>query len=182
MIFESTEIQGVVLIQPERFPDERGYFMQTWGQKDFEAHGLKPPMVARNVSYNQIAGTLRGMHFQRQPHAEVKLVSCLAGAIFDVAIDLRPDSSTYRKWVAAELTAAGGAMLYIPEGCAHGYLALEPDTSVEYLMSAYYAPHAADGVRWDDPAFDINWPREPVVINSRDRTWPDFSPSLLSRA
>jgi dTDP-4-dehydrorhamnose 3,5-epimerase len=174
MKFQSTEIGGVVLITPERIPDERGFFAQTWGQDDFEAHGLRPPMVARNVSYNRQAGTLRGMHFQRAPHAEVKLVSCLAGAIYDVAIDVRPDSATCRKWVAAELRAETGAMLYIPEGFAHGYLTLEPDTTVEYLMSAYYAPEAAGGVRWDDPSFGIRWPLEPTVMNARDRTWPDF--------
>jgi dTDP-4-dehydrorhamnose 3,5-epimerase len=137
-------------------------------------HGLLPCMLARNLSYNTLAATLRGMHFQRAPHAEVKLVSCIAGAIFDVAIDLRPDSKTLGKWVAAELRADTGAMLYIPEGFAHGYLSLEPDTRVEYLMSAYYAPQAASGVRWNDPAFGIKWPVQPAVMNERDRTWPDF--------
>jgi dTDP-4-dehydrorhamnose 3,5-epimerase len=121
-----------------------------------------------------LAATLRGMHFQRAPHAEVKLVSCTAGAIFDVAIDLRPDSKTLGKWVAAELRADTGAMLYIPEGFAHGYLSLEPATRVEYLMSAYYAPQAASGVRWNDPAFGIKWPVQPAVMNERDRSWPDF--------
>ena len=115
------------------------------------------------------------MHFQRAPHAEVKLVSCTAGAIFDVAIDLRPDSKTFGRWVAAELRAETGAMLYIPEGFAHGYLSLEPDTRVEYLMSAYYAPQAAGGVRWNDPAFGIEWPKTPQVMNERDRSWPDFN-------
>jgi dTDP-4-dehydrorhamnose 3,5-epimerase len=174
MKFESTGIDGAVLITPERIPDERGFFAQTWGQNDFEAQGLRPCMLARNLSYNRLAGTLRGMHFQRAPHAEVKLVSCTKGAIFDVAIDLRPDSKTFRKWVAAELRAETGAMLYIPEGFAHGYLSLEPDTMVEYLMSAYYAPQAASGVRWNDPAFGIQWPTTPQVMNERDRSWPDF--------
>ena len=175
MKFESTEIEGVTLITPERIPDERGFFAQTWGQIDFEAHGLPGCMLARNVSYNHVAATLRGMHFQHAPFAEVKLVSCLAGSIFDVAIDLRPDSPTYCKWVAAELRADTGVMLYIPEGFAHGYLSLEPDTTVEYLMSASYAPQAASGVRWDDPAFGIQWPIEPKVMNDRDRHWPDFT-------
>jgi dTDP-4-dehydrorhamnose 3,5-epimerase len=174
MKFESTDIDGVVLITPDRFHDERGFFAQTWGQIDFEAQGLRPCMLARNLSYNRVAATLRGMHFQRAPHAEVKLVSCTAGAIFDVAIDLRPDSKTRGKWVAAELRADSGAMLYIPEGFAHGYLSLEPETRVEYLMSAYYAPQAAGGVRWNDPAFGIKWPMQPEVMNERDRSWPDF--------
>jgi dTDP-4-dehydrorhamnose 3,5-epimerase len=176
MKFESTDIDGVTLITPERIHDERGYFAQSWGQSDFEVHGLRPCMLARNLSYNRSAATLRGMHFQRAPHAEVKLVSCTAGAIFDVAIDLRPDSKTLGKWVAAELRADTGAMLYIPEGFAHGYLSLEPETTVEYLMSAYYAPKAASGVRWDDPFFGIRWPMQPTVMNERDRAWPDFKP------
>jgi len=178
MKFESTEIDGVVLITPERIPDDRGFFAQTWGQNDFEAHGLQGCMLARNLSFNHEAGTLRGMHFQRAPHAEVKLVSCMAGSIFDVAIDVRADSPTYCKWVGAELRADTGAMLYIPEGFAHGYLSLEPETRVEYLMSAYYAPQAASGVRWDDPYFGIMWPMQPAVMNERDRSWPDFKPVL----
>jgi dTDP-4-dehydrorhamnose 3,5-epimerase len=174
MKFESTEIGGVVLITPERIPDERGFFAQTWGQNDFEAQGLLHCMVARNVSYNRLAATLRGMHFQRAPHAQIKLVSCLVGAIFDVAIDMRHDSKTCGRWVGVELRAETGAMLYVPEGCAHGYLTLQPDTTVDYLISAYYAPDAAGGVRWDDPAFGVRWPTRPVVLSQQDRSWPDF--------
>jgi len=177
MKFESTEIDGVVRITPEQIPDERGFFAQTWGQGEFEAEGLTPPMVQRNVSYNDIAGTLRGMHFQRSPHAEVKLVACLVGAIFDVAMDLRRESPTFGMWFGAELRSVAGSMLYIPEGCAHGYLTLEPKTTVEYLISTPYAPHSAGGVRWDDPFFGVRWPSEPTLINPRDRSWPDFVPS-----
>ena len=175
MLFESTRIPDVVLITPERIHDDRGYFTKTWGVDDFEAHGLNPRIVARNVSHNKVAHTLRGMHFQRAPHAEVKVVTCTQGAIYDVAVDLRTDSPTFRQWVGAELTADNGAMLYVPEGFAHGYLSLEADSIVEYLISEFYAPHAGDGVRWDDPAFSIIWPAEPAVINPRDATWPDFA-------
>ena len=175
MIFQSTDIDGVVLITPEPIADERGFFAKTWGQDDFEAHGLNTRIVARNLSYNRDRATLRGMHFQHPPHAETKLISCIAGSIFDVAIDLRRDSPTCGRWVGARLRAESGAMLYVPEGFAHGYLTLEPQTTVEYLISEFYAPHAADGVRWDDPTFGITWPLEPEVINQRERTWPDFS-------
>jgi dTDP-4-dehydrorhamnose 3,5-epimerase len=174
MIFTQTDIDGVLLITPERIPDERGYFVKTWGQDDFEASGLAR-MVARNMSYNREKGTLRGMHFQRQPHAEAKLVSPLTGAIYDVALDLRRDLPTYGKWLARELHAATGEMLYVPEGCAHGFITLEPHTTVEYLISAFYAPAASAGVRWDDPSFGIRWPMEPIVISERDRAWPRFA-------
>ena len=179
MIFTSTEIQGVVLITPERIPDERGFFVKTWGQDDFSAQGLNPNMVARNVSFNREKGTLRGMHFQREPHVEAKLVSPLVGSIYDVAIDLRSGAPTFGKWVGRELRADIGEMLYVPEGCAHGFITLEPNTTVEYLISAFYAPHAASGVRWNDPAFAIEWPLEPTVISARDRVWPDFAEAAI---
>jgi dTDP-4-dehydrorhamnose 3,5-epimerase len=176
VLFATTDIPGVVLVTPERLGDERGYFARTWCQDEFAAHGLNPRVVQRNVSYNRAAATLRGMHYQRAPHGEAKLVACISGAIYDVAIDLRPDSPSFRRWFAAELRADDGAMLYIAEGCAHGFVTLEPDTTVEYLMSAGYVAAAAAGVRWDDPAFGISWPRQPRVISARDRVWPDFSP------
>jgi dTDP-4-dehydrorhamnose 3,5-epimerase len=174
MIFTQTDIEGVLLITPERIPDERGYFVKTWGQDDFEANGLAR-MVARNMSYNREKGTLRGMHFQREPHAEAKLVSPLTGAIYDVALDLRRESPSYGKWVARELRAEMGGMLYVPEGCAHGFITLEPDTTVEYLISEFYAPGASGGVRWDDPAFSIEWPLQPTVMSARDRSWPNYA-------
>jgi dTDP-4-dehydrorhamnose 3,5-epimerase len=176
MIFQPTDIEGVVLVTSERFDDARGFFARTWGQDELEANGLTARMVQRNLSYNHTTGTLRGMHFQRPPHAEVKLVSCLVGGIYDVAIDLRPASPTFGKWFAAELRPESGLMLHIPEGCAHGYLTLEPDTLVEYLISEFYAPQAAGGVRWDDPFFGIKWPTEPTTMAYRDRTYPDFKP------
>jgi dTDP-4-dehydrorhamnose 3,5-epimerase len=182
MIFTPTEIEGVVLIAPERIPDERGFFVKTWGQDDFVAQGLNPNMVARNASYNREKGTLRGMHFQRAPHSEAKLVSPLVGSIFDVAIDLRRDSATYLHWTARELHSESGEMLYVPEGCAHGFITLEPDTTVEYLISAFYAPEAAAGLRWDDPAIGIRWPLAPTVVSARDRAWPALDSASLSPA
>lgn len=174
MRFEPTNVQGVVLITPDRFDDERGYLARTWGLDVFEEHGLKAQVVQRNESYNRAAGTLRGLHFQKPPHEEVKIVSCRAGAVFDVAVDLRRQSPTFGQWYGAELSLRNGAVLYVPEGCAHGYLSLEDDSTVEYLISEFYHPEAAGGVRWDDPMFGIRWPRAVEVINERDRTYPDF--------
>ena len=171
MIFTQTDIEGVLLITPERIPDERGYFVKTWGQDDFEASGLAR-MVARNMSYNREKGTLRGMHFQRAPHAEAKLVSPLTGAIYDVALDLRRESPSYGNWVARELRAETGDMLYVPEGCAHGYQTLADDTEMFYMTSAFYTPSAAGGVRFDDPAFAIEWPLPVSAISEQDRNWP----------
>lgn len=182
MLFTPTEIEGVIAITPERIPDGRGYFAKTWGQDEFEARGLNAQMVARNVSYNRERGTLRGMHFQHAPHAECKLVSVVAGAIWDVALDLREGSPSYRRWVARELRADSGDMLYVPEGLAHGFITLEPDTIVEYMITAFYAPDAADGVLWNDPAFAIDWPMQPTVISDRDQAWPQYTPDrALSR-
>lgn len=171
VMFISTEIAGVVLITPEPIPDERGFFAKTWDQDEFEAHGLAR-MLARNRSYNRERGTLRGMHFQRPPYGQAKLIGCSAGSIYDVALDLRRDSVTFGRWTAHELRAGTGEQLYVPEGFAHGYITLEPDTTVEYLVSAPYAPDASDGIRWDEPAFGISWPIQPTVMSARDRSWP----------
>jgi dTDP-4-dehydrorhamnose 3,5-epimerase len=179
--FTPTEIPDVVLITPERFEDERGYFVKTWGLDDFDAYGLDR-MVARNMSFNRQQGTLRGMHFQHPPHTEAKLISAVAGAIYDVALDLRPDSESFGAWVGRELRADSGAMLYVPQGFAHGFITLEPNTITEYLISEFYAPQAASGVRWDDPAFGIEWPIEPIVVSERDRSWPEYSATTTSVA
>jgi dTDP-4-dehydrorhamnose 3,5-epimerase len=180
MCIEDTSVHGVKLITPKHIADERGYFALTWAQDLFLAHGLDVRVAQRNLAYNHTALTLRGMHYQRAPHAEVKVVSCVVGAIYDVAIDLRPDSPTYRRWFGTELTAETGRVLYIPEGCAHGYVTLEPHCSVEYLVSEFYHPESAAGVRWNDPYFGIRWPAEPTVMNARDRSWPDFEPGSVS--
>jgi dTDP-4-dehydrorhamnose 3,5-epimerase len=157
--------------------DERGFFARAWCPDEFAAAGLDPRAAALNVSYNRAAGTLRGMHMQAHPHGEAKLVRCTAGAVFDVIADLRPESPTYTRWFAAELSARNRIALYIPEGFAHGFQTLEPDTEVLYLMSAPHVPEAATGVRWDDPVLGIDWPPAAErVISDRDRAYPDLVP------
>ena len=174
MRFEATSVEGVWLITPEQFEDERGFLAVTWAQNEFDAQGLETQVVQRNVAYNRARGTLRGMHFQREPYAEVKIVSCTAGAVYDVAIDIRPESPTFGKWYGAELRADSGTMLYVPRGCAHGYLSLDADSTVQYLISEFYHSEVAGGVRWDDPFFNVEWPARPMVINARDAAYPDF--------
>lgn len=176
MIFTETKLPGVFVVEPERYEDERGFFAQSWTQRDFAARGLDARLVECNLSYNRRQGTLRGMHFQREPRAQSKLVRCTAGAIYDVAIDLRPESPTFKEWTAIELTAANRLMLFVPRGCAHGYQTLAPDTEVFYQVTDVYAPEYAGGVRWNDPAFGVRW-RDvgALTINERDRTYPDFA-------
>jgi dTDP-4-dehydrorhamnose 3,5-epimerase len=176
MIFTETKLPGVFVVAPERHEDERGFFAQSWTQREFEARGLDARLVECNLSYNKRRGTLRGMHFQRAPHAQGKLVRCTAGSIYDVAIDLRPDSPTFKEWTAVELTAANRLMLFVPGGFAHGYQTLADDTEVFYQVTDIYAPEYAGGVRWDDPAFGVHW-RDvgALTINERDRTYPDFA-------
>jgi len=155
--------------------DERGFFARTYCVREFQEHGLVSTFVQRNISYNRTRGPLRGMHFQLAPHAETKVVSCSRGAIHDVIIDLRPSSPSYRRHIAVALTADSFEALYVPEGCAHGFLTLTDDAVVEYQMSTFHHPGSAGGVRYDDPAFGITWPMAPAVISERDRTYPDFS-------
>ncbi len=174
MIFTPTALPGAFLIEPERIHDDRGFFARLYTPEEFEAHGLNPRIAQTSASFNRVKGTLRGMHYQSPPHAEAKLVRCGAGAIYDVIIDLRPESPTFRKWVGVELSAENRRMLYIPEGFAHGFLTLADASEVFYQLSAGYAPQAARGVRHDDPAFGIAWPGEVVVIAPRDRDYPDF--------
>ena len=158
MRFTETRLKGAFIIEPERLEDERGFFARTFCQKEFGAHGLNSKIVQCNVSYNKHKGTLRGMHYQAPPMAEAKLVSCTRGAIYDVIIDLQPESPTYCQWFAEELNAENSKMIYIPEGFAHGFQTLEDETEVFYQMSEFYSPEHARGVRWDDPAFGIKWP------------------------
>jgi len=174
MRFEALPLAGAFLITPERLHDERGYFARTWCRRDFEEHGLNPNVAQSNLSYSAKRGTLRGMHFQRPPHAETKLVRCAAGALYDVIIDLRRGSPTYRRHVGVRLDPSDDRMLYVPEGFAHGFLTLEDETLVAYQMSQSYAPSHAGGVRWNDPSFGIAWPMAPTVMAERDRTYPDF--------
>jgi dTDP-4-dehydrorhamnose 3,5-epimerase len=176
MRFTETKVAGAFLIEPEPIADERGFFARTFCREEFADHGLNPDLAQANVSFNHRRGTMRGLHYQQAPHQEAKLVRCTQGGIFDVVVDLRPHSPTYRAWYGAELTAANRAMLYVPEGCAHGFLTLTDGAEVAYQMSAPHAAAAARGVRYDDPAFGIRWPGEVVVINERDRTYPDVAP------
>ena len=174
MTFHETQNPGAFEIRLQPISDERGFFARTWCQKDFETHGLNPHLVQCNLSYNNQKGTLRGMHYQIGRNAEAKLVRCTRGAICDVALDIRPKSPTFRRWVAVVLTAADRNMLYVPEGCAHGFLTLEDETEVFYQMSQFYNPESARGIRWNDPAFQIAWPAQVEVISERDRTYPNF--------
>lgn len=176
MIFAETTLEGAFLVELERREDERGFFARTWCQREFEAQGLKTAWVQSNLSFNRKKGTLRGMHYQAVPYAEAKLVRCTRGAIYDVIIDLRRDSPTFKQWFAVELTADNRRMLFIPEGLAHGFQTLENDTEVFYQMSAFYAPAYARGVRWNDPAFNICWPNAERTISTRDQSYPDFRP------
>ena len=174
MTFTETELKGVWLVSPEPAADDRGFFARTWCEREFAAHGLTARWVQCNLSFNRRRGTLRGLHYQRAPHEETKLVRCTMGAIYDVVLDLRRDSATFRKHVAVELSASNRQMLYIPEGCAHGFQTLVDDTEVFYQMSAFYAPDHAAGVRWDDPAFGISWPVSDPILSGRDRRFPSF--------
>jgi len=174
MIFHETNLAGVFEIHPDAKCDERGFFARTWCEREFEEKGLVSRLAQCSISFNNLKGTLRGMHYQAEPYAETKLVRCTRGAIYDVALDLRPASPTFLQWVARELTAENRHMLYVPQGCAHGFLTLEDNTEIFYQISEFFDAASARGVRWNDPAFRIAWPGEAEVISERDRTYPDF--------
>jgi dTDP-4-dehydrorhamnose 3,5-epimerase len=176
MLFHETAVEGAFIIDVEALSDQRGFFARSWCSREFAAQRLNPRLVQCNISFNHQRGTLRGLHYQRAPFAEAKLVRCTAGAIFDVLVDLRADSPTYLKHVAVELSARNHRALYVPEGCAHGFQTLTDDTEVFYQMSEYYQPGQAAGVRWDDPAFAIAWPAGPRLMTERDRSYPDYGP------
>lgn len=172
MIFTATELQGAFVLDLQKFEDARGFFAHAWARAEFERHGLDPRVHDLNLSHNAASGTLRGMHFQTAPYAQAKTLRCIRGAIYDVIIDLRPGSATFRRWIGAELSAANGRALYVPEGFAHGFQTLEDDTDVMYLVSTAYAPGSEGGVRYDDQAFGIQWPREVTVVSDKDAAWP----------
>lgn len=174
MKFIETKLKGAFIIEPERLEDERGFFARTFCQKEFEEHGLKFQFVQCNISFNKRKGTLRGMHYQAAPYEEVKLVRCTRGATYDVIIDLRRDSSTFKKWFAVELTEENHKMLYVPEGLAHGFQTLMDNTEVFYMMSEFYHPEYTRGVRWNDPVFGIKWPADNRIISTKDQQYPDF--------
>lgn len=170
--FIPTAIAGVVRIELEPIRDDRGFFARAWSGDEFADAGLAATWVQANLGRSPRAGTLRGLHYQRDPNAEAKLVRCTRGRVLDVAVDMRTDSPTFRRWVSAELTAERGESLFVAPGCAHGYLTLEPDTDVLYQTSARYAPQSATGVRYDDPAFGIEWGAPILVVSEADRSWP----------
>lgn len=174
MIFLETKLKDAYIIESERLNDERGFFARTWCQREFIKRGINSKLVQCNISFNKKKGTLRGMHYQICPHEEAKLVRCTMGAIYDVIIDLRQDSKTFKQWISVNLTEENRTMLYIPEGFAHGFLTLTDNTEVFYQMAEFFAPEYAKGVRWNDPAFAINWPEKVVVISKRDEQYEDF--------
>ncbi len=175
MIFTETRLKGAYLVEIEPRVDSRGFFGRGWCKKEFDAQGLNPDLVQANIGFSVRRGTLRGMHYQLPPCQEAKLVRCTMGAVFDVIIDLRRDSPTYTQWLGIELTAQNRLMLYVPEGCAHGYQTLVDDTEVFYQTSRSYAPELARGVRYDDPAFGVLWPTAVQAISDADRGWPPYT-------
>jgi dTDP-4-dehydrorhamnose 3,5-epimerase len=180
MTLSETTLKGVFVIELEKLQDERGFFARTWCRNELNQKGLNSDVVQCSISFNQKKGTLRGMHYQTAPHEEVKLVRCTAGAIYDVVIDLRESSPTFMEWTAVELSAENHRTLYIPENCAHGFQTLVDNTEILYQMSEFYAPECARGVRWDDPAFGIQWPAAGRTISTRDATYPDFvNPGMM---
>jgi dTDP-4-dehydrorhamnose 3,5-epimerase len=174
MIFSQTTIAGVWVIQIEKHQDDRGFFARTWCEKEAAAHHLIPEFAQHSLSFNKQRGTLRGMHFQADPHSETKVVRCTRGSVWDVVLDLRRDSATFGKWLGFDLSAGNRTSLYIPEGVAHGFQTLEPDTELLYLISPSYVAESARGVRWNDPAFTITWPVENPIMSERDRSYGDF--------
>ena len=174
MKFHKAKIAGVFEVCLEPRTDDRGFFARAWCQREFETRGLNSTVAQCNISRNARKGTLRGMHYQAHPFSETKVVRCTRGAVYDVVLDLRPESKTFKQWVSVVLTEESGNMVYIPDGCAHGFLSLKDGSDVFYQMSEFYNPEAARGVRWNDDAFGIVWPEKVEVISERDRTYPDF--------
>ncbi len=175
MFFKEAKLRGGFIIELERLEDERGFFARAWCRREFESHGLNSNLVQCNISFNKKRGTLRGMHYQAAPHEEAKLVRCTRGAIYDVIIDLRKYSPTYKQWMGVELTASNHRMLYVPENFAHGYCTLQDDTEVTYLVSQFHFPASERGVRYDDPAFGITWPCHIGTLSEKDKNWPRYT-------
>jgi dTDP-4-dehydrorhamnose 3,5-epimerase len=175
MIFKELQLKGAFVIELEKKEDERGFFARTWSEREFRERGIDFVPGQSSISHNRRAATLRGMHYQAAPYQECKLVRCTRGAIFDVIIDVRKGSPTYKAWLGVEITAVNHRMLYVPKDFAHGFQTLEHYTEVVYLMSDAYHPGAERGIRWNDPAFAIKWPKHVSVISDKDRNWPEFS-------
>jgi dTDP-4-dehydrorhamnose 3,5-epimerase len=175
MIFKKTKLKGIFIIELEKHRDERGYFARTWCRNEFKENGLNSNLAQANTALSFQKGTLRGMHYQIAPYEETKIIRCIRGSVFDVVIDIRPDSITYGQWLGVELSFENQTMLYVPEGFAHGYKTLENNSEVFYLVSQFYTPDAERGIRWDDPAFNITWPEtSDLIISEKDKNWPDY--------
>lgn len=174
MIFTKTKLKGAYIIEIEKLNDERGFFGRSWCVNEMKEHGINVNVLQANVSFNKLKGTLRGMHYQKAPHQEAKLVRCSRGCIYDVIIDLRNDSPTFLDWIGVELSQDNYKMLYIPQDFAHGFITLEDNTEVSYLMSELYVPGAGATIRWNDSKFSIQWPFDPIVISEKDKIQPDF--------
>jgi dTDP-4-dehydrorhamnose 3,5-epimerase len=175
MQFHQTPLQGCYVIEPELIRDHRGFFARVWCRQELEQHGLKAELMQSNIGFSVRKGTLRGLHFQTGAHAEVKIVRCTRGAMYDVVVDLRRESATYKRWFGVELTAENEKMIYVPEGFAQGYLTLADNTEMNYHTSKLFDRGAATGVRFDDPQFGITWPIEIAVMSEQDRQWPDYT-------
>lgn len=172
MQFHESSIAGVFVVEIDEIHDERGFFARSWCANEFGDRGLERSFVQENIGFNVRKGTLRGLHYQIAPHEEVKLVRCVGGSVWDVAVDLKPGSATFGRWVGVELTDANRTSLYVPAGCAHGYLTLTDNAEIRYLTSTFYAPEAARGARYDDPSFAIDWPADVTLMSDNDRNWP----------
>jgi len=179
VIFTETKLKGAFLIDIQKLEDERGFFARTWCEHEMAEHGINVHIVQANTSLNLKKGTLRGMHFQKSPYVEAKLVRCIRGAVYDVMVDLRPESPTFKQWFGVELTADNYKMVFIPEKFAHGFVTLEDNSELTYMISQFYTPGYDMGFRWNDPAFNINWPVEVAVISEKDKNYPDFNENKL---
>jgi dTDP-4-dehydrorhamnose 3,5-epimerase len=176
MAFVETAVEGAFILEPEPKTDHRGFFARIWCQDELESRGLIASFVQCNSSFSHRRGTLRGLHYQGAPHEEVKLIQCVRGAIFDVVLDVRPGSRTFGRWIGTELTDDNRKLVYVPKGCAHGYLTLRDGAEVIYPVTALYHPEVEHGIRWDDPRFGIEWPAVgPLTMSDKDRQWPDFA-------
>lgn len=174
MKFIETPLVGAYVVEMEPIADNRGYFARSYCEREFVERGLKVPFVQCNVSYNHQRGTIRGMHYQREPHGETKLIRCIRGAIYDVIVDIRPESASYGKWYGVELCSSNQRMLYVPDGFAHGFQTLENETEVFYQMGNFFVPESSEGLRWDDPVIGIEWPLPCSVISDKDQSYPGF--------
>src|SRR5215469_2161379 len=176
MIFEETPLRGAYVIEPERINDHRGFFARVWCKKELERRGLNSELSQSNIGFSHVKGTLRGLHFQKPPHAESKIVRCTRGSIFDVIVDLRPESPTYKRWFGIELSDENGKMLYVAEGMAQGYMTLQDNTEINYHTTEFFNAEAASGVRFDDPVLGIRWPMSATAVSEQDRSWPLLIP------